>query len=62
MVIRFSLRRAAAVKGGQPEEVRLETHPSGLNRTDARRLSKREIVHRERMLEHLQRIENVRTP
>ena len=50
MVIRFPLRQKAA------KEARLESHPSGLNRTDDRRLSKREIVHRERMLEHLQRI------
>jgi hypothetical protein len=49
MVIRFPLRRA-------PKEIRLETHPSGLNRTDRRRLSAREILHRERMLEHLRRI------
>ncbi len=50
MVIRFPLRL-------KPMEIRLESHPSGLNRTDARRLSRREVVHRERMLEHLQRIE-----
>jgi hypothetical protein len=48
MVIRFPLRRKVV-------EMRLESHPSGLNRTDGRRLSRREIVHRERMLEHLQR-------
>jgi hypothetical protein len=53
MVIRFSLRK---------KEERLETHPSGLNRTDARRLSRREIEHRERMLEHLQRTQNLREP
>ncbi len=47
MVIRFMARK---------KEVRLETHPSGLNRTDARRLSRREIEHRERMLAHLQRL------
>jgi hypothetical protein len=51
MVIRFRLRRPA-------KEQRLETHPSGLNRTDARRLSAREILHRERMLEHLRRLEH----
>jgi hypothetical protein len=51
MVIRLPLRQ-------KPKEVRLESHASGLNRTDARRLSKREIVHRERMLEHLQRTLN----
>jgi hypothetical protein len=47
MVIRFTARK---------KEVRLESHPSGLNRTDARRLSRREIEHRERMLAHLQRL------
>jgi hypothetical protein len=52
MVIRFSFRK---------KEDRLETHPSGLNRTDARRLSRREIEHRERMLEHLQRTQHLRT-
>ena len=46
MVIRFPTRK---------KEDRLEAHPSGLNRTDARRLSNREIEHRERMLQHLQR-------
>jgi hypothetical protein len=55
MVIRFPLRQKA-------RETRLESHPSGLNRTDDRRLTKREIVHRERMLEHLRRLEDVRTP
>jgi hypothetical protein len=50
MVIRFPLRQKV-------REIRLESHPSGLNRTDDRRLSKREIVHRERMLEHLRRLE-----
>jgi hypothetical protein len=54
MVIRFPVRQKA-------REVRLESHPSGLNRTDDRRLTRREIVHRERMLEHLQRLE-LRTP
>jgi hypothetical protein len=49
MVIRFSLRR-------QPKEQRLESHPSALNRADRRRLSAREILHRERMLEHLRRL------
>jgi len=47
MVIRFQ-RRAN-------KEIRLETHPSGLNRTGPRRLSRREIEHRERMLHHLAR-------
>jgi hypothetical protein len=46
MVIRFPSRK---------KEDRLESHPSGLNRTDARRLSRREVEHRERMLEHLRR-------
>ena len=41
---------------GRTRENRLESHPSGLNRTDARRLSRREIEHRERMLAHLQRL------
>jgi hypothetical protein len=50
MVIRFALRHK-----NRKDAVRLESHPSGLNRTDARRLSRREIVHRERMLEHLHR-------
>jgi hypothetical protein len=53
MVIRFSFRK---------KEDRLETHPSGLNRTGARRLSRREIEHRERMLQHLHRTEAIRTP
>jgi hypothetical protein len=46
MVIRFPSRK---------KEDRLESHPSGLNRTDVRRLSRREIEHRERMLRHLRR-------
>jgi len=50
MVIRFPLRQ-------EPKEIRLESHPSGLNRTDSRRLSAREVVHRERMLQHLERLE-----
>ena len=41
---------------------RLESHPSGLNRTDARRLSAREIRHRERMLAHLQRLSVAHLP
>ncbi len=49
MVIRFMTRATR-------REDRLESHPSGLNRTDARRLNRREIEHRERMLEHLQRL------
>lgn len=57
MVIRFALRpRRAAPLIRLIEEDRLETHPSGLNRTDARRLSRREIEHRERMLAHLHRM------
>jgi hypothetical protein len=57
MVIRFPRLRLA-----KPSEAdRLETHPSGLNRTDARRLSRREIEHRERMLQHLARIERYRS-
>jgi hypothetical protein len=50
MVIRFQ-RRAAK------KEIRLESHPSGLNRPGAGRLSRREIEHRERMLRHLARIQ-----
>jgi hypothetical protein len=46
MIIRFPSRK---------KEDRLESHPSGLNRTDARRLTRREIEHRLRMLEHLRR-------
>jgi hypothetical protein len=46
MIIRFPSRK---------KEDRLESHTSGLNRTDARRLSRREIEHRQRMLEHLRR-------
>jgi hypothetical protein len=49
MVIRFPLRRKPKM------DDRLESHPSGLNRTDSRRLSAREIRHRERMLAHLHR-------
>ena len=55
MVIRFissfGRKRPESLVG-----VRLESHPSGLNRTDARRLSRREIEHRERMLAHLYRL------
>ena len=55
MVIRFissfGRNRTEGLEG-----VRLESHPSGLNRTDARRLSRREIEHRERMLAHLYRL------
>jgi hypothetical protein len=50
MVIRFPLR-------SRPKEERLESHPSGLNRTDDRRLSAREALHRERMLRHLEQLE-----
>jgi hypothetical protein len=46
MVIRFRLR---------PTDVRLDTHASGLIRTGPRRLTRREIEHRERMLRHLAR-------
>jgi hypothetical protein len=53
IVIRFPRLRLAR----RTPADRLETHPSGLNRTDARRLSRREIEHRERMLRHLQLIE-----
>jgi hypothetical protein len=57
MVIRFPWRpRAQKVK-----EDRLESHASGLNRTDARRLTRRGIEHRERMLRHLQLIQRRRS-
>ena len=56
MVIRFPVRK----KSGLLEDLRLESHPSGLNRTDARRLSRREVEHRERMLEHLHRTSLIR--
>lgn len=54
MIIRFTLARALRRCRGD-HSLRLESHPSGLNRTDARRLSAREVAHRERMLEHLHR-------
>jgi hypothetical protein len=59
MVIRFPRLRLATLlpERKHQDEVRLETHPSGLNRTDARRLSRREVEHRERMLRHLELIE-----
>jgi hypothetical protein len=57
MVIRFPRLRLA----NPSRDDRLETHPSGLNRTDARRLSRREIAHRERMLTHLALIERHRS-
>jgi len=47
MVIRFQFRPR--------KENRLESHPSGLNRRGAGRLSRREVEHRERMLRHLAR-------
>jgi hypothetical protein len=52
MVIRFPSRK---------NEDRLESHPSGLNRTGPRRLNRREIEHRERMLRHLQLVEQHRS-
>ena len=58
MIIRFTLgrsRRDSALPLFDDPGMRLETHPSGLNRTDARRLSAREIAHREQMLRHLHR-------
>jgi len=54
MIIRFTLARAL-FRRREDDSLRLESHPSGLNRTDARRLSAREIAHRERMLDHLHR-------
>ena len=53
MVIRFPFCSKPRVTA---KDRRLESHPSGLNRTDRRRLSAREIVHRERMLRHLQEL------
>jgi len=61
MVIRFignfCRKRPEGLEG-----VRLESHPSGLNRTDARRLSRRELEHRERMLAHLERLSVTHLP
>jgi hypothetical protein len=57
MVIRFPRLRIARPS----HDDRLKTHPSGLNRTDAQRLSRQEIEHRERMLRHLQQIERQRS-
>jgi hypothetical protein len=60
MVIRFPrLRLAKRFQGLQDD--RLESHPSGLNRTDSRRLSSRELEHREKMLRHLELIERHRS-
>ena len=55
MVIRFPLRWKLTSNANAKED-RLESHPSGLNRTDSRRLSAREVVHRERMLRHLEQL------
>jgi hypothetical protein len=49
MVIRVPFR-------AKPKQDRLACHPSGLNRTDDRRLSARDLQHRERMLRHLERL------
>jgi hypothetical protein len=54
MVIRFPFRRKPAVL--KDDDLRLESHPSGLNRTDSLRLSAREVEHRERMLRHLEQL------
>jgi hypothetical protein len=54
MVIRFPFRRNPAVL--KDDDLRLESLPSGLNRTDSRRLSAREVEHRERMLRHLEQL------
>jgi hypothetical protein len=66
MVISFTVawERLTTRRASSPELVgdRLESHPSGLNRTDARRLSTREIRHRERMLAHLQRLSVAHLP
>lgn len=56
---RLSDRRASP---HEPIDDRLESHPSGLDRTDARRLTAREIRHRERMLAHLQRLSVAHLP
>jgi hypothetical protein len=61
MVICFTTAWERLTNGKAPED-RLESHPSGLNRTDARRLSAREIRHRERMLAHLQRLSVAHLP
>jgi hypothetical protein len=62
MVIRFPLRKKLF---GIEEDARLESHPSRtaagdgmafLTRTAARGLSRREIEHRKRMLQHLQQL------
>jgi hypothetical protein len=54
MVIRFPFR--------DKKEIRLESHPSGLNRLGPRRLSRREVEHRERMLQHLSRLRRTPNP
>jgi hypothetical protein len=61
MVICFTTAWERLTNRKAPED-RLESHPSGLNRTDARRLSAREIRHRERMLAHLQRLSVAHLP
>ena len=56
MIIPFRLGRLRSRRDdGALDGMWLESHPSGFNRTDARRLSAREIAHRERMLDHLHR-------
>jgi len=62
MVISFIARAIRQKRATRQNDVRLETHPSGLNRTDARRLSRREVEHRERMLAHLQRLSVTHLP
>ena len=62
MVIRFIVEQVGRAGRRRSQADRLETHPSGLNRTDARRLSRREIAHRERMLAHLQRLSIAHLP
>jgi hypothetical protein len=57
MVIRFPFRRKTPLPLFTGDELRLQSHPSGLNRTDRRRLSAREVEHRERMLRHLARLD-----
>jgi hypothetical protein len=66
MVIRFISQHVERVRAARRSFLtggdRLESHPSGLNRTDGRRLSRREVEHRERMLEHLHRMSVAHLP
>ena len=62
MVICFTTAWERRTNRRSVDDDRLESHPSGLNPTDARRLSAREIRHRERMLAHLQRLSVAHLP